>query len=218
MEDILILQSGMEIRECQKKLAEFCHNDASYEGYDKKKVNEDNRLTKGDIQLANFMAARMSPLVIESIINRTTMVNSALERIAPGIAISDEHVPWSAIEQLFSATLGPEVGPARATKILHKKRPPLIPILDSVVVSYCKAVCSHGLRDKNEASKMIVYVQVVKVDVDNNLNVLENAIQANALELTPVRAFDMLLWAYSGEYTGIFGRPPLWQRHSPTRN
>ncbi len=216
MEDIVVLQSGIKIKECQKKLVEFCHEDASYRGYDKKKVNEDNWLTKGDIQLANFMGARMSPLIIESVISRTTMVNSALEHIAPGTGISDKHVPWLAIEQLFSATLGPEVGPARATKILHKKRPALIPILDSVVVSYCQVVCSHGLRDKNEASKMIVYVQVVKVDVDNNLNVLENAIQASALELTPVRAFDILLWAYSGEYTRFFGKPPVWQRQSST--
>jgi len=218
MEDTLTLQSGVEIRECQKKLAEFCHKDNSYRGYDMKKVNEDNRLTKGDIQLANFMVARMSSLIIESVINRSTAVNSALERIPPGTAISDEHVLWSAIEQLFSAMLGPEVGPARATKILHKKRPALIPILDSVVVSYCQAVSGRSLRDKDEPSRMTLCVQAVKVDVDNNLSVLEEAIQANAFDLTPVRAFDILLWAYSGEYKRVFGRPPLWQRHSPTQN
>jgi len=217
MNDTLILQSGTRIEECQKKLVEFCDKDASYRGYDKKKVNQDNRLTNGDIQVANSMGARMSPLIIESIINRTTMVNSALESIPPGTGISDQHVPWSAIEQLFSATLGPQVGPARATKILHKKRSALIPILDKVVVSYCQAVCSHDLQDKNEASKMIVYVQVVKVDVDNNLSVIENAIQASALELTPLRAFDILLWAFSGQFTIIFSKPPLWQRQSPTQ-
>ncbi len=117
MEDCITLQSGTIIEDCLKKLAKFCGCDASYEGYDKKKVNEDNWLTKGDIQLANFMGARMSPLIIESVISRTTMVNSALEHITPGTGISDKHVPWLAIEQLFSATLGPEVGPARVVRI-----------------------------------------------------------------------------------------------------
>ncbi|GAI42152.1 unnamed protein product, partial [marine sediment metagenome] len=212
VEDCITIQTGIMIRDCQKKLIEFCKKDASYRRYDLEKVEQDNELTREDVQLGNRMVARMGPLVIESVISRTTMINLVLEHIAPGTGISDKHVPWLAIEQLFSATLGPEVGPARATKILHKKRPALIPILDSVVLSYCKVAWSDDLRSESEASKMTAYVKVIKIDVDNNLDVLENIIQASALKLTPVRAFDILLWGYSGEYERNFGRPPVWKR------
>ncbi len=212
MKDYITLQTNIVIEDCQKKLDEFCQKDASYRRYDLEKVEEDNELTREDIQLGNRMSARMGALVIQSVVGRTKTINSALEHLAPETSISDKSVPWSTIEQLFSVTLGPEIGAARATKILHKKRPALIPILDSVVLSYCKEARSDDLQSESEASKMTVYVKVIKIDVDNNLDVLQNIIQVSALKLTPVRAFDILLWGYSGEYEKTFGRPPVWKR------
>lgn len=207
------LQTGITIRDCQEKLAKFCQKDASYRSYDlPPDVRQDNELTEKDIQFANRMGARMGPLIVKSVVDRGKAINSALARIVPGISICDAGVPWAALEQLFNVTLGPEVGPARVTKILHKKRPKLIPILDSVVVSYCKVACRDDLRGKDTASSMIAYVKVIKNDIDKNLNVLERVIQGSDLKLTVVRAFDILLWAYSGEYERTFGSLPLWQR------
>jgi len=209
----ITLTSGTVIEDCQKKLGEFCQKDASYRRYDlPPDVREDNELVEREIQFANRMVARMGPLIIKSVVSRTKTINSALARIATGTSICDKSVPWSALEQLFSATLGPEIGAARATKILHKKRPAFIPILDSVVLSYCKAVCSSDLRGENEASRMTAYVKAIKIDIDNNLDVLESIIQASAVKVTPVRAFDIILWGYSGEYETTFGRPPVWKR------
>jgi len=212
MKDSIVLQGGIEIKDCQNKLTEFCEKDASYRGYDLQKVQEDNELTMEDIKLANRMGARMGSLVIQSVVGRAKTINSALEHIAPGTSISDKSVPWLAIKQLFSATLGPEIGPARVTKILHKKRPALIPILDSVVLSYCKAIYTDELQGDDEAPKMTSYVKVYKVDVDTNIDVLENIIKVTALKLTLVRALDILLWGYSGEYEKNFGKPPVWKR------
>ncbi len=210
MKDIVMLQDGIVIEDCQKKLVEFCQKDASYRGYDLQKVQEDNQLIRQDIQLANRMMARMSSLVVESVVGRAKIINSALQRIVPGTSISDESVPWLAIEQLFSAMLGPEIGPARATKILHKKRPHLIPILDSVVVSYCQTVKRH--YDGDESSRMVEYVRTIKVDIERNFDTFRGLIAATNLKITVVRAHDILVWAYSGEYQSKFGTPPLWQR------
>ncbi len=213
MNDDIMLQIGIRIEDCQKKLVEFCQKDASYRRYDlPPDVKEDNELIEKDIQFANRMVARMGPLIIKSVVDRSKAINSALARIAPGISICDTSVPWAALKQLLNVTSGPEVGPARVTKILHKKRPKLIPILDSVVISYCKVACSDDLRGKDTASSMITYVKVIKTDINKNLDVLEGVIKASALKLTVVRAFDILLWAYSGEYEATFGKPPVWQR------
>lgn len=175
-------------------------------------VRQDNELIEEDIRFANRMVARMGPLIIKSVVDRSKAINSALACIAPTVSICDANIPWIALEQLFNATLGSEIGPARATKILHKKRPKLIPILDSVVVSYCTVACGDDLQHKDTASSMIAYVKMIKDDINKNLDVLESAIQTNGLKLTVVRAFDMLLWAYSGAYMTTFGRPPVWQR------
>jgi len=209
----LVLKSGIVIEDCQDKLVEFCGKDASYRRYDlPSDVREDNELIEKDIQFANRMVARMGPLIIKSVVDRSKAINTALSGVMPGTSISDESIPWVALEQLFRATLGLEVGPARVTKILHKKRPALIPILDSVVVSYCKVACADDLRGQDSASTMIAYVKVIKNDVDSNLDILAGAIRASELKLTLVRAFDILLWAYSGEYERTFGNPPVWQR------
>jgi len=209
----ITLKTGVIIENCQKKLAEFCQKDASYKRYDlPPDVREDDELIEKDIRFANRMVARMGPLIIKSVVDKSEVINSALARIPPTISICDASIPWIALEQLFSATLGPEVGPARVTKILHRKRSRLIPILDSVVVSYCKVACSDDLRGKDTASIMIAYVKVIKDDINKNLDILEGAIRMSDLKLTVVRAFDVLLWAYSGAYKTTFGRPPVWQR------
>jgi hypothetical protein len=209
----ITLKTGIVIEDCQEKLTDFCQNDASYRMYDlPSEVKDDNELIETDIRFANHMVARMGPLIIKSVVDRSKAINSALACIAPTVSIPDANIPWVALEKLFNATLGPEVGPARVTKILHKKRPRLIPILDSVVVSYCKVACGDDLQHKNTASSMIAYVTMIKDDISKSLNVLESAIQVSGLRLTVVRAFDVLLWAYSGAYEKTFGRPPVWQR------
>lgn len=215
MSDVIILQNGVQIKACQSKLARFCQKDASYKTFDlPADVRQDNELAEKDIRFANYMGARMGPRIIKAVLDRSNAINLALARIAPVITILDVSVPWTALEQLFSVTLGPEVGPARATKILHKKRPALIPILDSVVVSYCEGACGADLRGQDTASKMTAYVKVIKKDIDRNLDILESAIRETCLKLTPVRAFDILLWAYSGEYQRTFGTSPVWQRQA----
>jgi hypothetical protein len=213
MKYAIALQTGIVIDDCESKLAEFCQKDASYRRYDlPPDVKEDNELIEKDIQFANRMGARMGPLVIKSVVDRRKAINSALACIVPSVSISDPSIPWIALEQLFTATLGPEVGPARVTKILHKKRPKLIPILDSVVVSYCKVACNDDLQNKETCSVMISYVKRIKDDINKNLDALKEAIQVGDLKLTVVRAFDILLWAYSETYETTFGRPPVWKR------
>jgi len=212
LQDSLTLQTGITIKGCRAKLAEFCEKDFSYRKYDlPSEVLEDNDLTESDVQFANHMVARMAPYVIKSIISRREAIDAALSLIPPGTSMSDENIPWPAIKDLFDATLGPEVGPPRATKILHKKRPALIPILDSVVISYCEAA-SPNVLDINKASRMTTYLKVIKCDIDTNLDVLTQSIQTCGLRITPVRAFDILIWGYSGEYERLFYKPPLWKR------
>lgn len=209
MSDNIILQTGRTIDECISKLQRFCVLDASYKNYDLVTVNEDNSLEMSDIRLANHMGARMGQKVIQSVMDRAENINSALTYIPAGVELSNDAVPWITLENLFRATLGSQIHAARATKILHKKRPYLIPILDSVMVSYCQSVKRHS--DKDESTRMIECVRIIKSDIERNLDTFRGLITAIPT-ITVVRAHDILIWAYSEEYQKKFGVPPLWQR------
>jgi len=210
LNDDIVLQTGETISDCISKLRCFCVLDASYRNYDLVPVKEDNSLIMSDVQLANRMVARMKPEIVQSVMERAESINSALAHIPAGLGLSCDVIPWAALENLFRAALGPQVHAARATKILHKKRPHLIPILDSVVVSYCQAVKRHS--DGDEASRMVECVRTIKTDIERNLDIFRGLIAATNLKITVVRAHDILVWAYSGEYQNKFGIPPLWQR------
>ncbi len=209
MNDDIILQTGETISDCISKLRCFCVLDASYKNYDLVPVKEDNSLVISDVKLANRMVARMKLEIVQSVMNRAKSINSALAQIPAGLELSNDVIPWVALENLFRATLGPQIHAARATKILHKKRPHLIPILDSVVVSYCQTVKRHP--DGDEASRMVECVRTIKADIERNLDTFRRLIAATN-QITVVRAHDILVWAYAGEYQKVFGVPPLWQR------
>lgn len=209
MNDNIILQKDKTINECISKMRRFCSLDASYKNYDLVMVEEDNYLTMSDIRLANHMGARMGQKIIQSVMDRTENINSALMHVPAGVELSSDAVPWEALDNLFRVIIGPEIHAARATKILHKKRPHLIPILDSVMVSYCQA----GIQQPNEdeAASMTECVRVIKTDIEKNLDTFRELASAIP-KITVVRAHDILIWAYSEEYQKQFGVPPLWQR------
>jgi hypothetical protein len=85
------------------------------------------------------MIARMGPAEREAVLSQRHKVREALKLLPLDATLADpsEQVPWSALNGLFGALDNlPGIRLARATKILHKKRPALIPILDGVVVGY----------------------------------------------------------------------------------
>ena len=92
-----------------------------------------------DLRLANRDGARISAPEIAAILERRRAIERALRTIAPdaslaGAAVS---VPWLPLGQLFGAFAGIRgVGMSKMTKALYRKRPALIPILDSIVQGY----------------------------------------------------------------------------------
>lgn len=89
------------------------------------------------------MIARMGASEISAVLGRRRAVGAALDLVpeAANLASPEAAVPWEPLKGLYAALDGlPGVGVARATKLLHKERPALMPILDEVVVRYLKAV------------------------------------------------------------------------------
>jgi len=153
----------------------------------------------------------MSPQVISRIFERAPAINAALARIPASASLTSpaDEIPWQALEELMQAMDGiPEVKLARQTKVLHKKRPALIPILDSVVATYLRRV--DGLRRTGDPARYAVeLIRSYKSELDTNLAAfrsLQKELRLRDIELTECRLLDLFLWAYSGTYTPLYLR------------
>jgi hypothetical protein len=106
-------------------------------------------------------------------------------------------VPWVPLRQLvdtFADIRG--VGYSKMTKALHRKRPALIPILDSVVQKYLE---DDDLRAPAPfAERALGLVRGYKRDLDRNRTALQ-AVRAELTRrgytLTDVRILDLLIWS-----------------------
>ena len=139
----LRFRNGVTLRE-PLALALLClEHDYGYRTYDSQTIRTDAEWRREDAQIANRAGARMSSREIDALMGRSTSIEDALQRI-PGdlsLAASSEEIPWDALHDLYAAFGGiPGIGLAKATKSLHKKRPHLIPMLDSVVAGYLRSV------------------------------------------------------------------------------
>jgi cyclic pyranopterin monophosphate synthase len=207
-EDSIRLRSGVIIDHCEAKVAQFCVADHSYHNYDAADVPADDRLTEEQVRVANKLIARMGPEGIGRFLDAESCITDALRRIPPAASLDRDWSPTIeiAVRDLFGCVLGRGVGLARATKVFHKKRPYLIPILDDFVFRYCV----HAMQQTNQKlptaqiDAAIAAMDVLRADVVVNSDVLERLGQKYGL--SPVRTLDILIWAWSGEYA------PVWNK------
>jgi len=207
----LILRNGVRIDNVLEMALEFVAHDGSYQTYDLARVKQDDTLTEADIRVANAMIARMSPRVVAGIYARAPVINAALRRVPASASLSapDDAVPWDALEHLLRAVDGiPEVGLPRQTKVLHKKRPALIPIMDSVLVKYLRSV-ERVRRTGDGARDAVELIRSYKRELDAALPVLQplqHELRHRGVGLTECRLLDLFLWAYSGTYMPLYRR------------
>ena len=201
----------MTIEDVLTRTLEFVTSDTSYRKYDLAPVAHDATLTREDTGVANWLNARMSPIEIDAILERAPAIEAALAQIPPSATLTaaDEEIPWVALAELMAAFEGvPKVGLPRATKVLHKKRPALIPILDSVIERYLRSV-DRIIRRGGFAVYAPALIRSYKRELDvalPTLRALQLELHARDIELSECRLLDLLLWGYSGTYTPIYAR------------
>jgi Family of unknown function (DUF6308) len=154
---------------------------------------------ESDLRLANRGGARISAVEIAAILERRPAIQRALAAIAPGASLAGAatSVPWLPLRQLFDAFADIRgVGFAKMTKALHRKRPALIPMLDSVVQRYLE---DDDLGAKAPfGERALGLVRGYKRDLDRNRATLQAAKQELAkrgYRITDVRILDLLIWS-----------------------
>ena len=148
-----------------------------------------------DLRLANRGGARISAAEIDAIVARRRAIERELRAIPVDASLSEAAIPWAELTRLFEDFAGIRgVGFSKMTKALHKKRPALIPMLDSVVQAYLPTDTSGSFAEQATG-----LVRGYKQDLDRNrssLRKLKRELSRRGHELTEVRVLDVLIWSF----------------------
>ena len=150
-----------------------------------------------DLRLANRDGARISAAQIAAILERRRAIERALQAIAPHASLAGAAgpVPWLPLGQLFGAFAGIRgFGVSKMTKALYRKRPALIPILDSIVQKYLQDDDLGPQAPFGE--RALGLVRGYRRDLDNNraaVGAVRQELAGRGYRLTEVRILDLLI-------------------------
>jgi len=184
---------GMEKVENHSKIA-----GSSFRLYDDAPVEQDNALGCLEMfvcRLLGITGIGAPPLALLDNVN-LPQINDGLAGVPNNVTLyqpgADKEPLWEALTDLLSVMLAvPGVGPAIATKIIHKKRERLIPIVDNRL--YQIYFPGNG---GTPGELLVQVVQAIRQDIIANLPALQ-AIQAAFPQLdglTIIRIFDIIVW------------------------
>jgi hypothetical protein len=190
------LRNGVEIEDPLTPLIGFLE-----EGwvYDVSEASGPSSFGEPDLRLANRGGARISAAEIAAIVERRRRIEGALRSIAPAASLAgaEGSVPWEPLSRLFDAFAGIRgVGFSKMTKALHRKRPALIPMLDSVVQRYLED--DDPGPDAPFGERALVLVRGYKRDLDRNraaMRAIRQELARRDYVLTEVRILDLLIWS-----------------------
>lgn len=207
------LGNGVRIKKAERVINNYYRSmGRGVHEYDKAKLPEDNSFPEEQIRkaikLANKLGARIPYKVTKSLAQREQEIQLHLQRIPTNMSILDneEKIPWDELKALFDTLRIKYVSIPRLTKILHKKWPHLVPILDSVMVGeYLEPVLAkQGIANiQGETEKAVCHIKELKKDVDTNrqaLIQLQNYCRNKYYDISVTRVLDILLWSCLGPF------------------
>jgi hypothetical protein len=196
----MILRGGVEVENPLEVALEFLAAYSSYEAYGS---SEPAAFDESDLRLANRGGARISATEIAAILERRGEIERALHKIHPDASLTDttSSIPWILLTRLFDAFADIRgVGFSKMTKALHRKRPALIPMLDSVVQAYLTSDHPETGLSGSFGERATALVRSYKEDLDRNHSVLreiQEELASREYRVTEVRILDLLIWSIS---------------------
>ena len=196
----IILRGGVQLENPLELALEFLAAYSSYEAHDS---SDPASFDESDLRLANRGGARISAAEIAAILERRGEIERSLREIHPATSLADatSSIPWIPLTRLFDAFTDIRgVGFSKMTKALHRKRPALIPMLDSVVQAYLTTEGPVTRSSGTFGERATALVRSYKRDLDRNralLHELQRELASREYRLTEVRILDLLIWSVS---------------------
>ena len=192
----IVLRSGAEVEDPLSVVLGYV---AAGWALDEREPSPPASFGEYDLRLANRDGARISAAEIAAILERRPAIERALRAIAPDASLAGASgaVPWPALRALFDGFADIRgVGFSKATKALHRKRPALIPMLDSVVQKHL-ADDDPG-PDAPYGERALGLVRGYKRELDGNrapIRAVRRELARRGYELTEVRILDLVIWS-----------------------
>jgi len=203
----VILSNGIKFNHPEERIREYCdvevYIDRNYRGGYDDRNNVTGAITKEDLEAANNLYARMSTLDFRRILGSADII-----RLLPTVrdaelgAMNDGE--WNSakatLRQLLSAFISIQnVKLAKVTKVLHLKRPHLVPILDSYVVKF---LTGNDMEENTFSEEELLAIaleslQTARGDIVKNraaFDELQRRLGNLPTTLTIVRMYDILCW------------------------
>jgi Family of unknown function (DUF6308) len=196
----ILLRGGVGVEHPLELALEFL---AAYSAFEAGDHSGHASFDERDLRLANRGGARISAIEMGAILERRTEIENALRRVHPDASLAEatSSIPWAPLTRLFDAFADIRgVGFSKMTKALHRKRPALIPMLDSVVVAYLTRADPGTASSGSFGERATTLVRSYKRDLDRNRSVLQEVqreLASRAYRLTEVRILDLLIWSVS---------------------
>jgi Family of unknown function (DUF6308) len=194
----IVLRGGIEVDDPLALAVGFVE---AYSNYDSGHGSGPVSFDESDLRLANRGGARISATQISEILERRPQIENALSKIEPDASLLDasSSIPWIPLTQLFEGFADIRgVGFSKMTKALHRKRPALIPMLDSVVHAYLTSEGSETASEGSFGERGTALARSYKRDLDRNaptLRGLRRELSNRGHELTEVRVLDIVIWS-----------------------
>jgi Family of unknown function (DUF6308) len=199
-----VLPSGLTIERPTERLLRFCAEEFEY--YDGIPSDAPERVTPVDVLVT---------ISVNSFINNATRVRSVhralaescdplLARLPTTATLLDADAPIQQVcDLLHAAVQAPNVLLSSVTKVLHRKRPALIPMLDNVVLGYYMRSLGQArlwskTQDKRHAAAVgQTVLNAFRADLlatQDSLERLRGEIAHHGYPLTLVRVLEILVW------------------------
>ena len=187
----------------ESRIREYCEIKV-YRSYDDKH-SVDNNISNEDIEAANnlfAMIGRYDKTESKQLLIQSSNISKILSAIPntdlPGIPDTEWLELRAKIKKLFMLLLSIRgIGLAKTTKILHLKRPKLIPVLDSFVIKFLLDVDISEIEKTRQVAIGLNALDQVRNLIRTQRTAFEQLVKKTSnlpIPLTTVRLFDILCW------------------------
>ena len=205
-EPVIRLANGAVFTHPEERIREYCeievYRDVGYRGGYDDHHRVDNRVTHEDLEAANNLYALLTVQDRQRIVHdqRIPVLLAGVADVDLG-SLTDES--WREVEGAVSLLLAeflsiPDVKLAKATKVLHLKRPHLFPVLDSFVLKFLMGTYATNLFLEEEWFAMgMKAFAIARADITANrpaFDELQKRLSDLPTPLTTVRLYDILCW------------------------
>jgi flagellar biosynthesis regulator FlaF len=180
--------------------------------YDGIQYGNSNEINVVDIAITVMMNSRISGNTASEILRHSNAINNLLRQIPDDFDLSQNDLNdeiRNNLQQLINTFC--EINRVRlaiATKILHRKKPKLIPMFDNVVENFYRQRYRRRIPSNNCGRKFIALLQYFQNDlryqqIIQEIIEMENRLQEQETLLTRVRILEGAIWVAT-EPTGRY--------------